>query len=105
MSGFHFAVPTNSFEKIGFAISFSSRSCYGRYYVKLEKQEGPSSCGSKICSLSFVVVQLVSYIKDLLPPLLFAIAVDVISENAREGLMNEVLYANDLVLMSESVRI
>ena len=27
----------------------------------------------------------------------------VISENAREGLMNEILYADDLVLMSESV--
>ena len=38
-----------------------------------------------------------------LSPLLFAIAVDVISENAREGLMNEILCADDLVLMSESV--
>ena len=35
-------------------------------------------------------------------PLLFAIVVDVISENAREGLMNEILYADDLVLLSES---
>ena len=35
-------------------------------------------------------------------PLLFAIAVDVILENTREGLMNEILYADDLVLMSES---
>ena len=39
----------------------------------------------------------------MLSPLLFAIAVDVISENAREGLMNEILYADDLVLMSESM--
>ena len=39
----------------------------------------------------------------VLSPLLFAIAVDVISENAREGLMNEILYAEDLVLMSESI--
>ena len=28
---------------------------------------------------------------------------DVISENAREGLMNKILYADDLVLMSESI--
>ena len=28
---------------------------------------------------------------------------DVISKNAREGLMNEILYADDLVLMSESM--
>ena len=28
---------------------------------------------------------------------------DIISENAREGVMNEILYANDLVLMSESI--
>ena len=33
----------------------------------------------------------------VLLPLLFAIAVDVISENAREGLMNEILYVNGLV--------
>ena len=36
-------------------------------------------------------------------PLLFAIAVDVISENARKVLMNEILYAKDLVLMRESI--
>ena len=35
--------------------------------------------------------------------MLFAISVDVISENAREGLINEILYADNLVLMSESV--
>ena len=39
----------------------------------------------------------------MLLPLLFAIAVDVISENAREGLMNEILYADDFVLMSDSM--
>ena len=39
----------------------------------------------------------------MLSPLLFAIAVDVISENARERLMNEILYADDLVLMSKSM--
>ena len=39
----------------------------------------------------------------VLSPLLFAIAMDVISKNAREGLMNKILYADDLVLMSESM--
>ena len=39
----------------------------------------------------------------MLSPLLFAIAVDVISENARERLMNEILYADDLILMSKSM--
>ena len=40
----------------------------------------------------------------VLSPLLFAIAVDVISKNARERLMNEILYADDLFLMSESTK-
>ena len=39
----------------------------------------------------------------MLSPLLFVIAVDVIPQNAREILMNEILYANDLILMSESM--
>ena len=39
----------------------------------------------------------------MLSPLLFAIAMDVISENAKEGLMNEILYADDSVSMSESM--
>ena len=39
----------------------------------------------------------------VLSPLLFALAVDVFSENAREGLMNEILYVDDLVLMSASI--
>ena len=33
----------------------------------------------------------------VLLPLLFALAVEVCFENAREGLMNEILYADDLV--------
>ena len=41
--------------------------------------------------------------RSVLLPLLFAIAGDVISENARKGLMNEILYVDDLVLMSESM--
>ena len=39
--------------------------------------------------------------ESVLLPLLYGIVVDVVTENAREGLMKEVLYANDLVLMSE----
>ena len=37
----------------------------------------------------------------VLSPLTFAIVVDVVTEHAREGLLNEILYANDLMLMSE----
>ena len=39
----------------------------------------------------------------VLSPLIFAIVVDVATEHAREGLLNEILYANDLALMSESL--
>ena len=39
----------------------------------------------------------------VLSPLIFAIVVDVLTEHAREGLLNEILYADDLVLMSESL--
>ena len=39
----------------------------------------------------------------VLSPPLFAIAVNVILENAREELMNEILYADDLIIMSESI--
>ena len=38
-------------------------------------------------------------------PLLFAIAVDVITENAREELRNKILYADDLVLMNECMNL
>ena len=39
----------------------------------------------------------------VLLPLIFAIVVDVVTEHARGGLPNEILYADDLVLMSESL--
>ena len=38
----------------------------------------------------------------VLSPQIFAIVVDV-TEHAREGLLNEILYADDLVLMSKSL--
>ena len=38
-----------------------------------------------------------------LPPLTFAIVVNVETKHAREGLLNKILYADDLVLMSESL--
>ena len=37
----------------------------------------------------------------MLSPILFAIVVDVIAENARRGVVNEILYADELVLMSK----
>ena len=36
----------------------------------------------------------------VLLPLLFAIVVDVITENARSNVINEVLYADDLVFIN-----
>ena len=39
----------------------------------------------------------------VLSPLLFAIVVDVITENARRGVVNELLHADDLVIMSEDM--
>ena len=39
----------------------------------------------------------------VLSPLLFAIVVDVVTESTRESLMNEILYADDLVLMAETM--
>ena len=39
----------------------------------------------------------------VLLPFLFAVVVGFVTENAREGLVKEVLYADDLVLMSETM--
>ena len=36
-------------------------------------------------------------------PLVFAIVVDVVLESVRNGLMYEMLYADDLVLISETI--
>ena len=40
----------------------------------------------------------------VLSPLIFAIVVDVVTERARKELLNDILYADDLVLMSESLK-
>ena len=45
-------------------------------------------------------VKVSVYQGSVLSPLLFAIVVDVITESARRGVINELLYADDLVLMS-----
>ena len=39
----------------------------------------------------------------MLSPLLFAIDVGVITENARRGVVDELLYTDDLVFMSETM--
>ena len=39
----------------------------------------------------------------MLSPLLFAIVIDVITENARRGVVNELVYADDFVLMSKTM--
>ena len=39
----------------------------------------------------------------MLSPLVFAIVVDVVTESVRSGSMSEMLYVDDLVLMSETV--
>ena len=49
------------------------------------------------------LVQVGVHQGSVLLPLLFAIAVGAISENAREGLMNEILYVNGLVLKNENI--
>ena len=39
----------------------------------------------------------------VLSPFLFAVVVDVVTEFSREGVLNELLYADDLVLMNETI--
>ena len=39
----------------------------------------------------------------LLSPFIFTVVVDVVTELAREGVLSELLYADDLVLMSETI--
>ena len=39
----------------------------------------------------------------MLSPFLFAVVVDVVTELAREGVLSELLYVDDLVLMRETI--
>ena len=48
-------------------------------------------------------VRVGEYQGSVLSPLIFAVVVDVVTERARKGLLNEILYADDLVLMSETL--
>ena len=48
------------------------------------------------------LVQVGVHQGSVLSPLIFSIVVDVIMENTREGFMNEIWYANDMVLMSKA---
>ena len=50
-----------------------------------------------------ILIQVGVHQRFVLSPVLFAITMDVITENAREELMNEILYADDLFVMSESI--
>ena len=43
------------------------------------------------------------YQGSVLSPFLFAVVVDVVTEFASEGALSELLYANDLILMSETI--
>ena len=50
------------------------------------------------------LVQVGVHQGSVLLPLLFAIALDLITKKARKYLMNKILYADGLVLMSKSVK-
>ena len=43
------------------------------------------------------------YKRSVLSPFLFAVIVDVVTEFVREGVLSEMLYADDVVLMSETI--
>ena len=59
--------------------------------------------GSKFSKELSVAVGV--YQESVLSSLLFAIVVNVVTENAKESLMKEILYADDLVLMSKTMRV
>ena len=79
----------------------NTRSNHKSSDESLSRSKNEVRVGSEL-SQEFLV-QVGVHQESVLSPLLFTIAVDVISENAREGLMNKILYADDLVLMSESM--
>ena len=43
------------------------------------------------------------YQRSVLSPFLLAVVVDVVTELARDGALSELLYVDDLVLMSEAI--
>ena len=49
-------------------------------------------------------VKVGMYQGSVLSPFLFAVVVDVFTEFAREAALRELLYADDLVLMSETIK-
>ena len=57
--------------------------------------------GFVVFDKSFTTVEM--YQSSVLSPLLFAIVMDVVKKDARNGVLYEILYAGDLVLMSESI--
>ena len=48
-------------------------------------------------------VEVETYQRSVLSPFLFAVVVDVVTEFARDGALSELLYADDLVQMSETI--
>ena len=49
-------------------------------------------------------VKVGMYLRSVLSPFLFAVVVDVATQFARECALSELPYADDLVLMSETVK-
>ena len=53
--------------------------------------------------LDELIVRVGMHQGSVLPPFLFAVVVDVVTELSREGSLSELLYADDLVLMTETM--
>ena len=83
-------------ENEGFIRSNSSGSYEPVRWCK-DKSEGG------ICIFRGIRSKVGVHQGSVLSALLFAIVVYVITENARRGVVNELLYADDLVLMSETM--
>ena len=58
---------------------------------------------SGVCIFREFEVKVGVHQGSLLSPLLFAIVVDVITKNARRGVVNELLYADDLGIMTKDM--
>ena len=81
------------------------------YFIKQLHNKFKKGLVSSILLNSFTTIRLRygDYPKSLCPtnplqPLLFAIVVNVVAENARRDVVNELLYADGLVLMSETIK-